>query len=53
MVRALPVLENKGQLYFVDERLKELRNVLAPWDRIPLKDYNLYWIRHKGKHEDD
>ena len=51
MARALQVLEHKGQLYFVDERLKELRNVRAPWDRIPLKDHDLYWIRHTGMHD--
>ena len=35
-VRRLPVAEYEGKLYFVDERLDEMRNVQDPFDRIAL-----------------
>ncbi len=37
---ALPTVEIDGKVYFVDERLKELRNVLNPHDSRPLDDMN-------------
>lgn len=36
MARELPVIELKGEQYFVDERLHELRNTCDPFDRLPL-----------------
>lgn len=35
---ALPTVEMDGKIYFVDERLKELRNVNDPHDSRPLED---------------
>ncbi len=35
--RRLPVAEYAGKLYFVDERLGEMRNVQNPSDSIPLE----------------
>lgn len=35
--RRLPVAKYEGKLYFVDERLGEMRNVRNPLDSIPLK----------------
>ncbi len=32
--RALPVVRIGRKYYFIDVRLKELRNVEKPWDRI-------------------
>lgn len=34
--RRLPVAEYNGKLYFVDERLGEMRNVRNPFERISL-----------------
>lgn len=34
--RRLPVAEYGGKLYFVDERLGEMRNIRDPFDSIPL-----------------
>ena len=35
--RRLPVVDYDGKLYFVDERLGEMRNVRNPFDKVPLK----------------
>ena len=38
MVRALPTVELDGKVYFIDERLRELRSVDNPHDSRPLDD---------------
>jgi hypothetical protein len=38
MVRALPTVEIDGKVYFIDERLRELRNINNPHDSRPLDD---------------
>jgi len=38
MVRALPMVEIDEKVYFIDERLRELRNVNNPHDSRPLDD---------------
>jgi len=43
---ALPRIRYRGCEYFFDERLSELRDVYQPWKRIPLKDYEVWWIKH-------
>jgi len=48
-MRALPTVKVEGKTYFLDERLMELRNVVNPHDRVPLKDYHLYYFRVTGK----
>lgn len=34
--RMLPVVRIDGELYFVDHRLRELRNVQNPFERLPI-----------------
>jgi hypothetical protein len=38
MVRALPTIELDDKVYFIDERLRELRNINNPHDSRPLDD---------------
>jgi hypothetical protein len=33
-VKQLPIVEQDGKKYFLDERLRELRNINNPHDRI-------------------
>lgn len=48
-MRALPIVKVAGKRYFLDERLMELRSVTDVHDRVPLKDYHLYYFRITGK----
>jgi hypothetical protein len=52
MVIALPRIKYRGEEFFFDERLSELRNVNRPWDSVPLKDYQVWWIKHTGRYAD-
>ena len=52
MVIALPRIKYRGREYFFDERSSELRNVKKPWESIPLKDYQVWWIKLTGHYAD-
>ena len=38
MVRRLPVVEYKGKRYFLDDRLRQIRNVDNPHDYVDSQD---------------
>jgi len=38
MVRRLPVVEYKGKRYFLDDRLRQIRNVDNPHDYVDAQD---------------
>ena len=40
-VKMLPVVRYEGKLWFLDERLKQLRNVQNPHDFINLNDFEV------------
>ncbi len=40
MVRQLPIVQYKSKKYFLDERLRQIRNVLNPHDFIDFLDLN-------------
>lgn len=48
-MRALPIVNVNGRQYFLDERLMELRSVTDVNDRIPLKDYHVFYYRLTGR----
>ena len=48
MTRALAKIKWKGQDYFLDERLGELRRVAKPWVIIPLSHYRATRILDEG-----
>ena len=47
-MNVLPRIRYQGVDYFFDERLSELREVSLPWVNIPLKDYEVMWIKCTG-----
>ena len=48
-MKALPTMTYRGCAYFFDERLSELRDTRYPWKRIPLKDWEVLWIKDTGQ----
>jgi len=42
MVRQLPIIRFQGKLYFVDNRLEEIRNIYNPHDRL---SFRTWWER--------
>jgi len=48
MTRALAKIRWKGQEYFLDDRLGELRKVAKPWVIIPLSTYRATRILVEG-----
>jgi len=46
-VKMLPVLRHEGKLWFLDERLKQLRNVRNPHDYIDLNDFEVEYFKSK------
>ena len=45
-VKMLPVVRYEGKLWFLDKRLRQLRNVHNPHDFIDLNDFEVeYFIR--------
>ena len=48
MTRALAKIRWKGQEYFLDDRLGELRRVTKPWVSIPLDCYRATRILTEG-----
>jgi len=45
-VKMLPIVHYEGKLWFLDERLKQLRNVQNPHDFIDLNDFEIdYFIK--------
>ena len=53
MMKALPRVAYMDCEYFFDERLSELREVYRPWMRIPLKDYEVWLIKHTKRCPDE
>ena len=48
-VKMLPVVRYEGKLWFLDERLRQLRNVGSPHDFIDLNDFEVeYFMRTEG-----
>ncbi len=52
MLRELKKVKLKGKLYYSDARLKELRNINNPNDRIELNDFEVYFFENIYKGED-
>ena len=52
MVRELKKVKLKGKLYYLDARLKELKNINNPNDRIELNDFEVYFFDDIYKGED-
>ena len=48
-MRSLQKLTYKGNTYFFDERLSELRDIRHPWKRIALRDWEVLWIKDTGQ----
>ena len=46
-VRMLPVVHYERKLWFFDERLRQLRNVLNPHDFIDLNDFEVEYFREE------
>lgn len=48
-MKALRKLTYRGCAYFFDEKMSELRDIHHPWKRIPLKDWEVLWIKNTGQ----
>ena len=46
-VKMLPVVRYEQKLWFFDERLRQLRNVLNPHDFINLNDFEVEYFKRK------
>lgn len=44
-MNALPVVEYRGKLYFLDRRLNEIRSIKEPWLNISLDDLSMSELR--------
>ncbi len=46
-VKMLPVVRYEKKLWFLDERLKQLRNIRNPHDFIDLNDFEVEYFKSK------
>ena len=46
-VKMLPVVRYEGKAWFLDERLRQLRNVRNPHDFINLNDFEVEYLMRK------
>ncbi len=47
-VKMLPVVRYERKLWFLDERLKQLRNIRNPHDYINLNDFEVEYFKSKA-----
>lgn len=47
MPKMLPIVEEEGEQFFFDERLRQLRNVNNPHDFINLNDFEMLYYQKK------
>jgi len=51
MVKMLPIVKENDKEYFLDERLKQLRNVKNPHDFIDLNEFEVAHYKDKIKNK--